>query len=110
MGTSVSMDETRTPDLAATCRQADILVITVKERPAISKITLKGNKDLKEEDLLKGLKDIGLAEGEPFDRLSLDRVNQLINDNTSGRGLGLFGEKGVNVLQLNLALDKETSQ
>ena len=57
-------------------RQGDILVIAVKERPAISKIQIKGNKDLKEEDLLKGLKDIGLAEGEPFDRLSLDRVQQ----------------------------------
>ncbi len=57
-------------------RQGDILVITVKERPAISKIQIKGNKDLKTEDLLKGLKDIGLAEGEPFDRLSLDRITQ----------------------------------
>src|SRR5215469_6915818 len=57
-------------------RQSDILVITVKERPAISKISLKGNKDLKDEDLLKGLKDIGLSEGEPFDRLSLDRITQ----------------------------------
>jgi outer membrane protein assembly factor BamA len=51
-------------------RQGNILVITVKERPAISKIELKGNKDLKSEDLPKGLKDIGLAEGEPFDRLA----------------------------------------
>ena len=57
-------------------RQDDILVITVKERPAISKIQIKGNKDLKSEDLLKGLKDIGLSEGEPFDRLSLDRITQ----------------------------------
>ena len=57
-------------------RQDDILVITVKERPAISKIQIKGNKDLKTEDLLKGLKDIGLSEGEPFDRLSLDRIVQ----------------------------------
>src|SRR5215831_16463942 len=40
-------------------RQNDILVITVKERPAISKIQIKGNKDLKTEDLLKGLKQIG---------------------------------------------------
>jgi outer membrane protein insertion porin family len=57
-------------------RQGDILVISVKERPAISKIQIKGNKDLKTEDLLKGLKDIGLSEGEPFDRLSLDRITQ----------------------------------
>jgi K+-transporting ATPase ATPase C chain len=39
--------------------------------------------------------------------ISLGRVNDLINRNTDGRGLGLFGEPGVNVLELNLALDKE---
>jgi outer membrane protein insertion porin family len=49
-------------------RQGSILVITVVERPAINKLTLVGNKDLKTEDLLKGLKDIGLAEGETFNR------------------------------------------
>ena len=67
-------------------RQNDILVITVKERPAISKIQLKGNKDLKTEDLLKGLKQIGLAEGEPFDRLSLDRVTQELTRQYYNRG------------------------
>jgi len=67
-------------------RQGDILVISVKERPAISKIQIKGNKDLKEEDLLKGLKDIGLAEGEPFDRLSLDRVTQELTRQYYNRG------------------------
>jgi K+-transporting ATPase ATPase C chain len=41
--------------------------------------------------------------------LSTDRVSQLIDDNTDGRWLGIFGEPGVNVLELNLALDKETS-
>ena len=39
--------------------------------------------------------------------LDLARVNQLIDDNTDGRGLGLFGEPGVNVLELNIALDRE---
>jgi K+-transporting ATPase ATPase C chain len=39
-------------------------------------------------------------------RLPLSRVNALISDNTDGRFLGLFGEPGVNVLELNLALDK----
>jgi len=67
-------------------RQGSILVITVKERPAISKIQIKGNKDLKEEDLLKGLKDIGLSEGEPFDRLSLDRVTQELTRQYYNRG------------------------
>jgi K+-transporting ATPase ATPase C chain len=39
--------------------------------------------------------------------LSLDQVNSLISDHTDGRFLGVFGEPGVNVLELNLALDKE---
>ena len=39
--------------------------------------------------------------------IPLDRVNKLIADNTDGRFLGVIGEPGVNVLELNLALDKE---
>ena len=70
----------------AVARQNDILVITVKERPAISKIQLKGNKDIKSEELLKGLKNIGLADGEPFDRLSLDRVTQELTRQYFNRG------------------------
>jgi potassium-transporting ATPase KdpC subunit len=41
--------------------------------------------------------------------LSVERVQELIADNTDGRWLGLFGEPGVNVLELNLALDEEPS-
>jgi len=40
-------------------------------------------------------------------RLSPARVNALIKSNTDGRFLGVIGEPGVNVLELNLALDKE---
>ncbi len=38
--------------------------------------------------------------------LSLAMVDGLISEYTSGRGLGFSGEPGVNVLQLNLALDR----
>jgi K+-transporting ATPase ATPase C chain len=39
-------------------------------------------------------------------KLSLAAVDQLISKYTHGRGLGFSGEPGVNVLQLNLALDR----
>lgn len=39
--------------------------------------------------------------------LSLSKVEDLIAAHTNGRFLGVFGEPGVNVLQLNLALDEE---
>ncbi len=39
--------------------------------------------------------------------LPLGRVEELISDHTEGRFLGVLGEPGVNVLQLNIALEGE---
>ena len=41
--------------------------------------------------------------------LQLATVERLIDRHTDGRSLGLFGEPGVNVLELNLSLDKASS-
>ena len=67
-------------------RQGDILVVTVRERPSINKLTVTGNKDIKTEQLMAGLKDIGLTEGGTFDRLSLDRVTQELQRQYNDRG------------------------
>jgi K+-transporting ATPase ATPase C chain len=38
--------------------------------------------------------------------LSLDEVEGLISAHTDGRSLGVLGEPGVNVLQLDIALEE----
>jgi len=67
-------------------RQGGILVVTVRERPAINRLSVTGNKDIKSDQLLKGLADIGLSEGGTFDRLSLDRVTQELRRQYNDRG------------------------
>ena len=38
--------------------------------------------------------------------IAAERVSELVHAHTDGRGWGVFGEEGVNVTMLNLALDK----
>jgi K+-transporting ATPase ATPase C chain len=40
-------------------------------------------------------------------QISLSQVEDLISQNTDSRSLGVLGEPGVNVLELNIALDEE---
>ncbi len=42
--------------------------------------------------------------------LPLERVMELVGENTDGRALGVFGEPGVNVLELNLEVDREAAR
>jgi potassium-transporting ATPase KdpC subunit len=40
--------------------------------------------------------------------MTLSRVSRLIDKNTDGRSLGVLGEPGVNVVELNVALDQSS--
>src|SRR5450631_3066748 len=42
-------------------RDGNTLVVAVRERPSIESFELKGNKDIKTEDLTKSLRNVGLA-------------------------------------------------
>ena len=57
-------------------RDGEVLVVSVVERPAIASIDITGNKAIEKDDLLKALKDIGLAEGRVLDRSVLDKIEQ----------------------------------
>ncbi|HHH40153.1 MAG TPA: outer membrane protein assembly factor BamA [Sedimenticola sp.] len=57
-------------------REGDVLIVFVRERPAIAKIEISGNKDIETEQRMTGLKDIGLAEGRVLNRFVLDQIGQ----------------------------------
>jgi len=67
-------------------RDGNTLLVVVKERPSIGKFEIKGNKDIKTEDLQKSLRNVGLATGKPFDRSVLDEVKQYLTDQYFSRG------------------------
>ncbi|MCY1271935.1 Outer membrane protein assembly factor BamA [compost metagenome] len=55
-------------------RDGNVLIVNVVERPSISTIEIEGNKAITKDDLMKGLKQSGLAEGEIFQRATLEGV------------------------------------
>ncbi|MDG9857118.1 outer membrane protein assembly factor BamA [Pseudomonas nitroreducens] len=55
-------------------RDGNVLIVNVVERPSISSIEIEGNKAITTEDLMKGLKQSGLSEGEIFQRATLEGV------------------------------------
>jgi len=50
------------------------LIVSLVERPSIAKIEIEGNKDIAAEDLLEGLKQAGMSEGQVFKRVTLERL------------------------------------
>jgi outer membrane protein insertion porin family len=93
-------------------REGEVLVIVVQERPAIATINITGNKDLDTDQLMAGLKDIGLAQGRVFKRAILDQVEQELNRQYFARGkYGVKITSTVSPLERNrVALDITISE
>ncbi|MGB5831848.1 MAG: outer membrane protein assembly factor BamA [Thiohalocapsa sp.] len=83
-------------------REGDVLVIAVRERPAVAQITLVGNKSLNADVLKEGLAEVGLEEGRTFDPSILDRIEQELQRQYFGSGkYGVGIESTVSPLERN---------
>ncbi len=57
-------------------RDDGVLVIIVKERPAINEVVIEGNKVIKTDQLMESLTDNGLSEGQIYQSATLDGISQ----------------------------------
>lgn len=55
-------------------KDGGVLVFRMRERPSIESVELEGNKAIKDEDLMTGMIDSGLAEGEIFKQATLEAL------------------------------------
>jgi outer membrane protein insertion porin family len=65
----------------------DVVVIVVEERPNIADIDFVGTKEFDKDILKKALRDVGLADGRPFDKAQLDRAEQELKRQYINRSL-----------------------
>ena len=54
----------------------DVLVVIVEERPTVADVNFSGSKEFNNDILKKALRDIGLFEGQPFDKALADKAEQ----------------------------------
>jgi outer membrane protein insertion porin family len=65
----------------------DVLVLIVEERPNIASVDFVGTKEFDKDVLRKALRDVGLAEGRPFDKALADRAEQELKRQYVNRSL-----------------------
>jgi outer membrane protein insertion porin family len=58
--------------------EGEVLVVTVQERASVAQIEFSGNKSFPSDKMKEGLQQIGIAEGQIFDKSQLDRAEQEI--------------------------------
>ena len=93
-------------------REGNTLIISIVERPSIASIELDGNKALKTEDLLKGLNDAGLSEGQVYKRsivnsLALEIQRQYVAQGRYGAKVDVLTEpEPRNRVSLDIEIDE----
>ena len=93
-------------------KDGNILIISLVERPSISSIEIEGNKALKTEDLMKGLKGAGLSEGQVYKRsvisgLALEIQRQYISQGRYGALVDVKTDsKPRNRVSLNITIEE----
>lgn len=65
----------------------NVLVVIVEERPTIADVDFAGTKEFDKAALQKALRDVGLAEGRPFDKALADRAEQELKRQYVSRSL-----------------------
>ena len=102
------------PDLAKAVRQRAAAILKL-ERPFNPGLTIHGipvdavttSASGIDPDISQAYAQLQAPRVAAVRHLPLATVKSLIDDNTDGRCLGFLGELGVNVLELNLALDRQ---
>ena len=93
-------------------REGNVLVVSLKERPAVAEINIDGNKAIETPDLLNALRDSGLAEGQIFKQTVLEGMSQELRRQyvSQGRyGASVVSEIDVlprNRVAVNLTIDE----
>ncbi len=54
----------------------DVLVVIVEERPTVADVDFVGTKEFDKEVLKKALREVGIADGQPFDKALADKAEQ----------------------------------
>lgn len=92
------LDESRVPviirslydtgyfDFVKLSRDGNVLRINVVERPTISAIVIDGNREIKTENLMDAMKKAGFSRGEVFNRQTLSRIQQEVENQYFANG------------------------
>lgn len=65
----------------------DVVVVAVEERPTVAGVEFSGVREFDKEVLMKSLREVGLAEGRPYDKALIDRATQELKRQYINRSL-----------------------